>query len=183
MQAESSKDERYYAAYMAHNTVSRRGLLRGVFGGATQNLAATESRAAARPPFAAPESLFVAACNGCAACVTACEFGLIQLVQQKASLDLSYASCNLCGNCAAACQRNALHLAFKADTELRPQFQSSCLQYQQQTCSDCQRACPQQAISANLEINMQRCNGCGACQSACFMSAIHLAPAQANCAG
>ena len=74
--------------------------------------------------------------------------GLIQLKQQQAALEIDYAPCDLCGKCAEVCPTNALHPNFPADTLLRPQFSSACLILQNQTCPDCQTACPQQAISA-----------------------------------
>ncbi|MCK3658396.1 ferredoxin-type protein NapF [Pasteurellaceae bacterium Pebbles2] len=170
----AEKDERYYHAYLSHHSISRRGLFRGVLGSAEKTFSVKSVRSVPRPPFAAKEELFLTACTGCGDCVKACELGLIQLENQKAILDLSYASCTLCGKCAEHCSTNALHLAFNADTELRPQFNSNCLYHRQQPCTDCQQACPQQAISANLSVDNERCNGCGECQLACFMSAIQL---------
>jgi dihydromethanopterin reductase (acceptor) len=43
-----------------------------------------------------------------------------------------------------------------------------------QHCSTCQAAaaCPQDAITPGVEINLLKCQGCGACQSACPFGAI-----------
>ncbi|EFA28518.1 ferredoxin-type protein NapF, partial [Haemophilus influenzae HK1212] len=87
---------------------------------------------------------------------------------------IDYAPCDLCGKCAEVCPTNALHPNFPADTLLRPQFSSACLILQNQTCPDCQTACPQQAISSTLEIDNERCNGCGECKITCFVAAITL---------
>ena len=115
-----------------------------------------------------------AACNGCGECVDACPYNLIRLSGQKAVLELDYAACDLCGKCAESCATHALHPAFKKDTEFRPHFLENCLLKQNQDCTLCQDSCPQQAISADLQLNHDLCNGCGECKLSCFVSAIQL---------
>lgn len=166
-----ARDEQYYSAYLKHKHISRRGLLRGIFHSVDKERHHI-ARLAHRPPFAAEEHLFLAACNGCGECVQACPYNLIQIQQQKAVLELDYMSCNLCGKCAISCSTNALNLAFKKDTELRPDFSSECLVKQNQSCTVCQQKCPQQAISDKLVVNHQLCNGCGECKISCFLSAV-----------
>ena len=168
------KDEHYYQAYLDHHRISRRGLFRGMFAATEKQISTLNNSKVLRPPFAAKEELFLAACNGCGDCVKSCELGLIHIEQDKAVLNLDYASCTFCAKCAASCSTKALHLAFKADTQLRPTFNKSCLQFSQQSCTTCQQACPKQAISANLIVDAQQCNGCGECALACFMSSIEL---------
>lgn len=171
--AMQGKNEQYYEAYLSHNFISRRGLLRSLFHSTTKPERDT-TRLAHRPPFAAEESLFLAACTGCGDCVRACPYNLIQIQQQKAVLELDYMSCDLCGQCAMHCSQNALNIAFKKDTELRPHFSNDCLIKKNQSCTVCQEKCPQQAISDNLTVNNELCNGCGECKISCFLSAIQL---------
>ncbi|HBO37106.1 MAG TPA: ferredoxin-type protein NapF [Pasteurellaceae bacterium] len=168
------KDERYYKAYLSHHWVSRRGLFRGVFGGAEKSYAQLHGRQVARPPFAAKESLFAYACNGCAECVTVCPYGLIHIRNNQAVLEIDFSACDFCGLCAKACQTNALNPAFTADTELRPQFNLNCIRQKGQVCDLCQQNCPQQAISPSLTVDSQRCNGCGECKLSCFVNGITL---------
>jgi len=170
----NQKDERYYQAYLSHHVISRRHLFRGILGGTEKHFEQESKRLATRPPFAAPEHLFVSVCNGCGDCVAACPNGVLQIVEGKVTLDLGYSSCSFCGHCADACSQQALHRAFPADTELRPIFLSSCIQNSNQACECCQQACPQQAISSTLQVDPLRCNGCGECQLSCFVSAITL---------
>ncbi len=164
------KNEAYYQAYLSHNQISRRGLFRSLF--ATGESAVVSEKHLPRPPFAAREDLFTAVCNGCGNCVAACPNGLIRLEQNQAILEIDYAPCDLCGKCAEACSTHARHSHFSADTLLRPNFSSKCLIKQNQRCTDCQTACPQQAISSMLEIDNERCNGCGECKIICFVAAI-----------
>jgi|GEM_PF-5794103 len=86
------KNEQYYKAYLNYNRISRRGLLRGVFHPLERAKRSGESRLAPRPPFAAEENLFLAACNGCGECVDACPYNLIRVSGQKAVLELDYAA-------------------------------------------------------------------------------------------
>lgn len=169
-----SRNEQYYEAYLSHNHISRRGLLRSLFHSVDKAQKADIARLAFRPPFAAEERLFLAACDGCGDCVQACPHHLIRIQQQKAVLEIDYMSCNLCGRCAESCSRHALNPAFKKDTELRPQFSADCLIRQKQPCTVCREKCPQQAISPELEVNNELCNGCGECKINCFLSAIQL---------
>ncbi|WP_226692299.1 MULTISPECIES: ferredoxin-type protein NapF [Rodentibacter] len=165
------KNEAYYQAYLSHNQISRRGLLRRLF---TVSESIKVKNQPPRPPFAAREDLFLTACIGCGECVFACPNGLIQLEQNRAELEIDYAPCDLCGKCAKVCPTHALDPNFTADTFLRPQFSSDCLIKQQISCTDCQTLCPQQAISPDLTVNNECCNGCGECKIACFANAITL---------
>ncbi|ACE62390.1 ferredoxin-type protein NapF [Actinobacillus pleuropneumoniae] len=151
---------------------SRRELFTGFFRHAQPNR--SQLRIENRPPFAAPEHLFQAACDGCGKCVTACPMGVIDIRRQQAVLDLTFSACTLCGKCAENCPTQALHLSFKKDTELRPQFSTACLHTKGQPCDSCIQSCPQQAISPELTINHDLCNGCGECKQACFMAAVSL---------
>lgn len=176
--SQNQRDERYYEAYLSHHTVSRRGLLRGLFGGAERAIK-QEKRLQNRPPFAAKEGLFVDICNGCGDCASACPYGLIRLVNGKPVLEIDFSACDFCAKCAQVCQTHALHTAFPADTELRPVFGASCLSKRGQSCIECQQKCPQNAISFQQRqpIVSQQCNGCGECKIGCFVNAITLVPA------
>ncbi|MFP4792756.1 ferredoxin-type protein NapF [Pasteurella multocida] len=168
----NQKDEHYYEAYLTHHSISRRGLLRSLLGGETQQ----EKRLANRPPFAARESLLLQFCNGCADCIDVCPYGLLRLVEGKPVLEIDFSACDFCGQCAAVCATGALHGAFSADTELRPIFSAKCLITQGQSCSECQQKCPKNALSLQHKklVVHQSCHGCGQCKISCIVGAITL---------
>ncbi|MFA9487236.1 MULTISPECIES: ferredoxin-type protein NapF [unclassified Mannheimia] len=169
-----ARNEQYYEAYLSHKQISRRRLFRTLFNSVDKGQKEYNARLAHRPPFAAEEHLFLVACTGCGDCTQACPHNLIQIQQKKAVLELDYMSCSLCGKCAESCSTNALNIAFKRDTGLRPSVSNECLVKQNQLCTMCQDQCSQQAISSNLMVNNELCNGCGECKISCFLSAIQL---------
>lgn len=172
----NEKNERYYQAFMQHNHVSRRGLLRGIFNAgqkAQQQIRAeVYQRSAARPPQAVAEPLFIQRCTRCGDCVRHCPYGLLQIYEQQVVLEIEYSACDLCGKCTESCQSGALAHEVRPDTELRPHFDRLCLQQRGKTCEFCRDSCPQQAISFDftsqtMQLNHQSCNGCGECKISC----------------
>lgn len=177
------KDERYYAAYLEHNRISRRGLFRSLLGGSkkaqVESAAELLKRAAARPPFAVAEPLFLKQCNGCGDCVSACSYGLILLKEGKASIEIDFSACDLCGKCAEVCSTGALALTAPPDTGLRPSIDFSCVRQHNQSCLFCETACKTTALSFNpnsrkMQIDSEKCNGCGECKTACPQNYISL---------
>ncbi|MEG9533343.1 ferredoxin-type protein NapF [Mannheimia indoligenes] len=178
------KDERYYAAYLEYNRISRRGLFRALIGGGqkaqAESAAELLKRAVARPPFAVAEPLFLKSCNGCGDCVSACPYGLILLKEGKASLEIDFSACDLCGKCAEVCSTGALALNVPPDTGLRPNVDLSCVRQYHQSCLFCETACKTSALSFNsttrkMQLDNEKCNGCGECKTACPHNYINLA--------
>lgn len=178
------KDERYYAAYLEHNRISRRGLFRSLFSGGKKAQAESAAellrREAARPPFAIAEPLFLKQCNGCGDCVSVCPYGLIWLKESKASLEIDFSACDLCGKCADVCSTGALVLNVVPDTGLRPIIDFSCVRQHKQSCLFCETACKTEALSFDsatqkIQFNNEKCNGCGECKTACPHNYINLA--------
>lgn len=177
------KDERYYTAYLEHNSISRRGLFRALLGGSkkAQEESSREllKRATARPPFAVAEPLFFKQCTGCSDCISACPYALILLKEGKASIEIDFSACDLCGKCAEICTTGALSLTVPADTGLRPNIDYSCVRQHAQSCLFCETACKMTALSFNptsrkMQLDNQKCNGCGECKTVCPQNYISL---------
>ncbi len=172
----TKKNERYYQAFMQHNQISRRGLLRGIFnaGQKAQQQISNEiyQRQAPRPPQAVAEPLFLKNCTGCGDCVSVCPYGLIRIQGQKAMLEIDFCACDHCGKCTDICQTGALSRQVRSDTELRPHFSHLCIRQQGRHCTFCETACTPQAISFDasskkMRLDEQRCHGCGECKISC----------------
>lgn len=162
---------------------SRRRLLTGWMDRAQRQPESLTLPVVARPPQAVPEPLFSALCDGCAACVDHCPYGLLNINQGKAALSIDFTECDVCRKCTSACQTGALREQMPCDTLLRPQISLSCLG-RQDSCRMCTINCPQQALAFSvsttgdrqLHCDSERCNGCGLCKLSCFHGHISLSP-------
>ena len=144
---------------------------------------ATESEFILRPPGAIPERAFLRACNKeCLQCLTACPIYAIQKVKDSLSpayrtayIDPTISGCSFCKDfpCIKACEYGAL------TTEVRPlgraEVLASCITRQGEFCEICMTACPTDYRSMYkdqrgvLQIDQERCMGCGSCVSSCFL--------------
>ena len=100
------KDERYYKAYMEHNTISRRGLFRSLTGGGKKIKQEMNepvvARIVPRPPHAMEEIVFQELCTGCGDCKESCKEFVINIENDLAQLNLDYGYCSQCGECVNA---------------------------------------------------------------------------------
>lgn len=178
------KDQDYYRAWMSHRTVSRRGLFRGLLGAGKQAqlqvAQETVQRAVGRPPQAVAESLFLALCTACGECVGACPYGLIEIKDGAAAVQIDFSSCDTakCNYCTAACKTGALSPLIPSDTALRPVVAKGCIGRGNDDCRLCVRACPSQAIQFDEydqpSFTEARCDGCGQCKTTCYHGHILL---------
>ncbi len=169
----------------------RRGFLQETIGRLLREIAErTEARVAPRrwfrPPGAAPEVAFIAACTRCGDCIDVCPVHAIVKSAANAGLgagtpyiDPTVQACVVCADmpCAAACETGAL--VVPADgwasvhmgvLELDPQ---RCITFQGVACGVCARACPvgERALAVDDRghpvIKPEGCVGCGVCVTAC----------------
>lgn len=178
---QDKRDEKYYRSYLEHHSVTRRGLFRGIFSGASKSLQNSSNETALanvpRPPYAVKENIFIKLCQSCDNCQSNCPQQIIEMVDNYPQLNLDYNHCTYCGECQAACPSMALSEQ-KGMINLRPQLLSTCNNKLSGQCNICAQACPQQAITIEPRklplIDMSRCNGCGECRSVCFIGAVQM---------
>jgi ferredoxin-type protein NapF len=139
-----------------------------------------------RPPGAGEELSFSHKCDGCAACVQACETHIIQLDSKKRPfVSFLRAGCTFCGRCIEVCEPGALSMSDKLEQSFawRAEVASNCLDKHGIVCRACESSCEENAIrfrplvggKTDVTIRAEACNGCGACVSKCPSKAISLA--------
>ncbi len=155
----------------------------------------TEKRVAPRrwfrPPGAAPEVAFVAACTRCGDCIDVCPVHAIVKAPANAGLaagtpyiEPTMQACIVCADmpCAAACETGALVVPADPEglgvwasvhmgvLELDP---DRCITFQGQACGVCVRSCPvgDRALAIDDRghpvLKPEGCVGCGVCVTAC----------------
>jgi ferredoxin-type protein NapG len=169
----------------------RRTFLQDTVGRLLNELAVyTEERVAPkrffRPPGAAPEVAFVAACTRCGDCIDVCPVHAIVKAPANAGLaagtpyiDPSLKACVVCADmpCATACQTGALVKPEQGWVGLRMGVlrldPERCIAFQDQACGVCARACPVGESALALDdrgrpvLKPEGCVGCGVCVTAC----------------
>lgn len=159
-----------------NHSVSRAQLLRGDFNG---------ERGPLRPPWALTETEFVERCDGCGACVPACQDKLIKVGRGKLpEMDFTRGGCDFCRDCLNACEVGALHSPEDDSVpwDIRATIQEGCLSLNAVVCRSCGEVCDQRAIRFKLEtggvarplLDSELCNGCGACFAVCPVKAVNL---------
>lgn len=139
-----------------------------------------------RPPGAAPELAFLAACTRCGDCIDVCPVRAIVPAPANAGLaagtpliDAAIQPCTVCPDmpCARACPTDALMVPARlwtgyrlAALELDPE---RCIAFHDVQCGVCARACPvgDDALTLDAEgrpvLRAEGCVGCGVCVRAC----------------
>ncbi|MFK3843331.1 ferredoxin-type protein NapF [Serratia sp. NPDC087055] len=160
--------------------LSRRKLLGGQW---------RQPTAAIRPPWSRQESLFIAGCTRCQACVQHCETGVL-IVGSGGFPEVNFqrAECTFCGLCAQACTEPLFRPLTETPWQQHAVFASACLAQQGVECRSCQDSCEPQAIAfrprlgemARPILDVAACNGCGACVAGCPASAVTLTRSENN---
>jgi ferredoxin-type protein NapG len=175
--------------------ISRRSFMVGVGGivalGGLGGLRLMPHQALVRPPGGQDEERLIAACIRCQRCYEICpkevikpahiEDGLITM--RTPTFDFANDYCDWCTEsngaeplCVKACPTLALELpegASPLNTLLGEAIINKdwCLAYRLTGCKFCYDACPYEAIELDgigrPHIILEKCNGCGACESVC----------------
>lgn len=138
-----------------------------------------------RPPWAIERNAFLDTCTGCLDCVAACpEHVIVKGAGGYPEVHFTESECTFCGNCVERCEVDALSLGTSPPWRLQPVIADTCLALNNVVCETCRDACEPRAIrfhyriggTPHPEVELENCNGCGACVSACPADAIELRP-------
>lgn len=156
--------------------ISRRQFLRGDLG---------NFRRAIRPPWFQTEQRFLAYCNRCGDCLTACETGVLgRDASGYPQMNFQNAECSFCAACVTACPTGALaQQAHVAPWSVHATINTaSCLANRGVLCMVCADHCAPRAIRfapaayaiATPILDQSACTGCGACVAPCPVNAIRM---------
>ncbi|EJL6400544.1 ferredoxin-type protein NapF [Vibrio navarrensis] len=143
----------------------------------------TANQEAVALPWLANRQRFSDECTRCGKCVSACETDII--VKGDGGfprVDFTQGECTFCYQCAAACPEALFVSQENPPWSAKASIDDACLTKRNIECRSCAEACESQAISFSLQIgkvaqaqlNLDECNGCGACVSICPASSIHV---------
>ncbi|KAA0441009.1 MAG: ferredoxin-type protein NapF [Candidatus Thioglobus sp.] len=152
--------------------INRRQLFRGNLSKNKQN--------EIRPPWAKPEQVFIELCSRCGDCIKACpENIIIQGSGKFPKIDFRQGECTFCRQCVDACQDNVFDAKAKP-WHIVADIQDNCLSKIGVICQSCVDVCDNRAIKfslkmggiPNINLNIDKCSGCGACINICPKNAI-----------
>ncbi len=140
-----------------------------------------QSNDAVRLPWLSQSEHFTDGCTRCGKCIDACETKII--IKSDGgfpSIDFSIDECTFCYQCADACPEPLFLPVTELPWSAKAQIMKRCLAKQNVECRSCGDTCEPMAIQFKLEIgkvaqpniNLDECNGCGACVSVCPTSSI-----------
>ncbi len=169
---------------MTNNEVSRRHFLRGGFLTSLQSQQVKQQGfRAIRPPWSINESDFITACNRCGDCIQACETQIL-LKGEGGFPEVSFAQgeCTFCRRCVEVCQQPLFRPPEETPWTHGVEILDSCLIKQRIECRSCGDSCEMRAIRfkpalggiAQIVLNTDDCNGCGACIRSCPIHAIKI---------
>ena len=152
--------------------LARRGLFRGRL-------------RVAEPPVQLPWSVawpqFSAGCTRCGDCLGACpEQILVNGEGGFPTVDFQRGECTFCGDCVAACKEPLFRPASETPWQYKASIAANCLANGQVYCQRCQDSCEPRAIRfiptlgrvPTPVIELDSCNGCGACEQDCPVGSI-----------
>ncbi|MDA7745985.1 ferredoxin-type protein NapF [Psychromonas sp.] len=124
---------------------------------------------------------FVDNCTQCQDCLTSCPEKII--VKGDGGfpvVDFSLGECTFCRKCAESCEEDVFAETTQIPWLKKAAINDSCLANQNVACRSCAESCPQEALNFQIGINaipqidLEQCNGCGACFAPCPINAISI---------
>lgn len=156
---------------MATSSISRLQFLRGDFRGKQQPL---------RPPWAGgDEAKFIKSCERCGECIKVCPETILEKGRGGfPQVNFQQGECTFCGLCVERCPNDTLQKTDEPPWQLKAHIEAHCLTKRGIICVTCRDSCEVEAIHFQQarvplpEINLETCNGCGACYQTCPVTAI-----------
>ncbi len=157
---------------MATVSISRLQFLRGDFRGKQQSL---------RPPWSLGEIEFTTKCDRCGECIKACPQSILEKGRGGfPQVNFKRGECTFCGLCTDRCFNKVLQQIEGAPPwQIKAYIETNCLAKQGIICVTCRENCEPEAIQFPLShivavpiVNLEKCNGCGACYQVCPVTAI-----------
>ncbi len=168
---------------MSPPNLSRRFFLRGKISARAPTII--------RPPWAIEDVKFLAACNRCNDCISACPEDIIsQGDGGYPEINFKHGECTFCTKCVESCKTGVLQqpddLENKDENawQLEVSINKKCLSLNAVVCRACGENCGLEAIQFQLKkggisephVSLDNCNGCGACVSVCPVDAVVIIP-------
>ncbi|EIJ69010.1 ferredoxin-type protein NapF [Pasteurella bettyae] len=169
---------------MMEKELPRRQFLRGGFLKSLQSEAIKQQGfQGVRPPWAVAEEQFITSCTRCGDCIHVCETKiLVKGAGDYPEIQFSHGECTFCMKCVEVCQQPIFRPRAESAWKHKIEIQSGCLALNHVECRTCEDNCESRAIRfkrqlggiATPEVQLDNCNGCGACISVCPVQAIKL---------
>lgn len=124
-------------------------------------------------------------CTACNKCISACETHLlVKGAGGYPEVDFMQGrgECTFCQACVKACEAKVFRSTDEEPWQHKVEIQQSCMAFSGVECRSCEDSCESRAIRFKREIgaiakpflNLESCNGCGACISSCPTSMIRV---------
>lgn len=174
-------------AKLTNTSLSRRHFLRGNFLTALKSeQVKQQGYQIIRPPWVNLND-FAQKCTQCSQCITACETKiLIKGDGGYPEIDFTQGrkECTFCQACVNSCPENLFRPTNEEAWQHKVEIKQSCLTEKGIECRSCQDNCESRAIQFKREIgrvstpilDLNLCNGCGACLSVCPSQSITILP-------
>jgi len=143
----------------------------------------TQSDRSSPLPWLSQPIRFTEDCTRCGKCIESCDTKIITKSDGGfPAVDFSIDECTFCYKCAEACPEPLFLTKEAPPWQVKANINDSCLTKQNVECRCCGDLCDSIAIKFKLElgkvaqpdVDLDECNGCGACVSVCPTSSINV---------
>lgn len=175
---------------MSVENLSRRHLLRGKFLTAIHRKSEQKQGVnGILPPWAVDDMQFVKQCTRCSDCLFVCETKILTKGDGGFPVvEFDKGECSFCAKCVEVCKQPIFRPRSEKPWQHKIEISSACLTKHRIECRSCQDSCPMGAIcfrlqigsAAQPEVNLDACNGCGACLKSCPKRAIKISHLKHN---